>query len=159
MVSCDGPWEGTVLVDGFNVIISLEVAFSHSPVILAEDGAVRDLAGLQGTYHPIDATGLALEALFSALVRGGTSRCVIYLDQPVSNSGRLAGIIRERAATCAPGLDLEVELMKNPDALLSGRELVISNDSYVLDACKSWIPLERTIVCGISDAWLLRPIG
>lgn len=40
----------TVLLDGFNQIITLETALSGSPVLRCMDGAYRDLAGLCGTY-------------------------------------------------------------------------------------------------------------
>lgn len=46
----------TVAIDGFNAIITLEVALSGSLVVIGQDGCARDLAGLKGTYRIIDKT-------------------------------------------------------------------------------------------------------
>ena len=52
-----------VYIDGFNTIISLEIAFSGSTLLLCMDGTVRDLAGLRGTYRLIDKTDRAILAV------------------------------------------------------------------------------------------------
>lgn len=54
-------------IDGFNLIILLEVALSGSPLILGRDGVLRDLAGLRGTYGIVDKTRLALALVGRAL--------------------------------------------------------------------------------------------
>ena len=51
-----GRLSETVPIDGFNTVITLEVALSGSPVFYCRDGALRDLAGLRGTYRVIDKT-------------------------------------------------------------------------------------------------------
>lgn len=48
-----------VHIDGFNTIITLEVALSSSLILRCMDGTIRDLAGLRGTYHLIDKTNIA----------------------------------------------------------------------------------------------------
>ncbi|MDE7093305.1 MAG: DUF434 domain-containing protein, partial [Oscillospiraceae bacterium] len=50
-------------IDGFNIIITLEIAFSGSLLLDCMDGTVRDLAGLRGTYCLIDKTDLAIQAM------------------------------------------------------------------------------------------------
>ncbi len=65
------PRNATVHVDCFNTIISLEIAFSGSTLLLCMDGTVRDLAGLRGTYRPIDKTDLAIRAVRGVLEREG----------------------------------------------------------------------------------------
>lgn len=49
-----------VNIDGFNTIITLEVALSNSLLIKCMDGTIRDLAGLRGTYRIIDKTELSI---------------------------------------------------------------------------------------------------
>lgn len=43
-----------LVIDGFNLIITLEVALSGSPLIRGGDDVLRDLAGLRGSYRLID---------------------------------------------------------------------------------------------------------
>ena len=57
----------TVHIDGFNTVITLEVALSGSPVFYCRDGTLRDLAGLRGTYRVIDKTQTAIELLLRQL--------------------------------------------------------------------------------------------
>lgn len=56
-----------VHIDGFNTIITLEVALSHSPLLQCMDGTIRDLAGLRGTYRIIDETRTAIHLIFREL--------------------------------------------------------------------------------------------
>ena len=57
----------TIYIDGFNVIIGLEIAYSESMLFRCMDGTIRDLAGLRGTYRLIPETDLAIKALLKTL--------------------------------------------------------------------------------------------
>ena len=57
------PQGSVVNIDGFNTIITLEVAFSGTPLLKCMDGTIRDLAGLRGTYRLIDKTELAIKEI------------------------------------------------------------------------------------------------
>ncbi len=82
-------------LDGFNTIITLEVALSGSLLLLGLDGTVRDLAGLRGTYRIVDKTPQAVALVLSRLEALGVREATFYLDQQVSNSGRLRGLLLE----------------------------------------------------------------
>ena len=70
----------TARIDGFNTIITLEVALSGSPILYCRDGAVRDLAGLRGTYRVIDKTQKAIELILGQLKILKIPESVFYLD-------------------------------------------------------------------------------
>ena len=134
----------TLYIDGFNVIIGLEIAFSESMLFRCMDGTVRDLAGLHGTYRLIPQTDAAITALLHALDALQVGKAVIYLDQPVSNSGRLKQRIFEHADGIGFALDVQI---KNPvDAILKTKPLVASADAIILDECGDWFNLVRYIV-------------
>ena len=126
-----------VWIDGFNTIITLEVLFSGSILFLGMDGTIRDLAGLRGTYRIIPETDSAVRLLFEVLTELGTKTVHILLDEPVSNSGRLKSLIAE-AGEDYP-ITLDIQIRKDVDRELYGKENVISSDSIVLDHCKSWL--------------------
>jgi len=137
--------EGKYLhIDGFNLIITLEVALSGSILILGNDGCLRDMAGLRGTYRLIDKTEAALELIGRKLCALKVKGARFLLDAPVSNSGRLKSRILEHAENWA--IPVEVELATNPDTILSKLEGVATGDSVILDQCKSWINLSRCII-------------
>jgi hypothetical protein len=142
-----------VSIDGFNLIITLEVMLCGSPLFICMDGAVRDLASLRGTYRIIPETEGAVDQMLDTLEEAGVSGAEILLDEPVSNSGRLKTFIREKAEerACSRDVpDIEINICRNVDKELYGRELVITSDSVILDKCVSWVDLTRECMkkCG-----------
>lgn len=133
-----------LLVDGFNLLITIEVALSGGLVLDCADGTLRDLAGLRGSYHPVEETDAALELIGRELGALEPAAARFFLDAPVSNSGRL----RERIAYHALkwGVPVDAEVVPNPDAILARADNVVSSDSTVLDRCGSWLNLARFIV-------------
>lgn len=133
-----------VVIDGMNVIITLEVALSSSTLIRCMDETVRDLAGLRGTYHLIDKTDIAIRFIGEELAKRDTQKVIFYLDAPVSNTGRLKQRILELYA--AYPFQTVVELVASPDAILKKESNVITQDSIILDQCESWINLVADIL-------------
>lgn len=133
-----------VWIDGFNIVITLEVLLSDSLLFECKDGCIRDLAALRGTYRIIPETSDAIRLLLGELKTAGVKKANILLDEPVSNSGRLKCLIAEIGEEYA--LELDIQICKNPDRELFGKENVISSDSVVLDHCKSWINLTSGLV-------------
>ncbi|WP_434794745.1 hypothetical protein TPDSL_19260 [Terrisporobacter petrolearius] len=133
-----------VNIDGFNTIITLEVALSNSLLIKCMDGTIRDLAGLRGTYRIIDKTELSIMKIGKTLEKHKIKKANFYLDAPVSNSGNLKKKIEE----LLKNFDFEVEVMNinNVDSTLETLDNVISSDAIILDKCKSWININREIL-------------
>lgn len=142
-----------VWIDGFNTIITLEVMISDSILFLCQDGTIRDLAALRGTYRIIPETEKALKILLGTLEEYGVKNIHILLDEPVSNSGRLKSLIAEIAENYKVNLDIQI--LKQVDKELWKKENVITSDSIILDHCKSWFNLMKICVKK-EDANLIR---
>lgn len=149
----EGEQVKEVSIDGFNTIITLEVMLSGSPVFLCNDGTVRDLAGLRGTYSVIDKTETAVKLLLAKLDEMNVEKTRICLDKPVSNSGRLKTLICETAENFKT--KIEVEIIDDVDRILYGCENVISSDAIILNECKSWINLIPMLMKEIPGKWLI----
>lgn len=134
----------TLYIDGFNVIISLEIAFLQSMLFRCMDGTIRDLAGLHGTYRMIPQTDQAVTALLETLRELKLHRAVIYLDRPVSNSGRLKQRILALAEHA--GVETEVLIEEQVDTILKTKPLIASGDAIILDACSGWINLTKVVI-------------
>ncbi len=146
--------QGNLLIDGFNLIINLEVALSGGPLLLGNDGVLRDLAGLRGTYHLIEQTDQAIDLLAQTLARLHVQAATIYLDAPVSNSGQLRARLQARLAT-GP-VPVSIELAPDADRLLAGQRRIVSADAVLLDRCESWLNLARLIVeQNLPEAWII----
>jgi len=105
--------EGPIHIDGFNLLITLEVALSGGIILLGQDGIIRDLAGLRGTYRMIDKTDKALEVLGKVFKELEAGEIYFYLDAPVSNSGKLKLKLLEYGKLWE--LQVKVSLVNNPD--------------------------------------------
>lgn len=134
----------TIHIDGFNTIITLEVALSNSLLIKSMDGTYRDLAGLRGTYRIIDKTEMSIKLLGEMLESYKIKKVIFYLDAPVSNSGNLKIKILEILNNFS--FEVEVENINNVDSTLEKLDYVVSSDSIILDKCKSWINLNKKII-------------
>lgn len=133
-----------VNIDGFNTIITLEVAFSNSLLLKCMDGTVRDLAALRGTYRLIDKTDLAIIKIGEMLEKNKIKKAVFYLDAPISNSGNLKKRILELLSTF--NFEVEVDNINNVDSTLETLDNVITSDAIILDKCKGWINLTKKII-------------
>lgn len=133
-----------IFIDGFNVIITLEVALSNSTLIRCMDKTVRDLAGLRGTYRIIDKTEEAIRLIGEELRLHGCEEAIIYLDAPVSNSGRLKQKLMEVLEPYP--FQTKVELTENADVILQRLGNVVTQDAIILNQCESWINLTAEII-------------
>ncbi len=126
-----------VYIDGFNIIITMEVLLSDSILFSCMDGTIRDLAALRGTYRIIPETKGAVQLLLKTLQEMDVQAAHILLDEPVSNSGRLKALIAEIGEAYPLGLDIQIQ--RDVDRALWEQENVITTDSVILDHCVSWV--------------------
>ncbi len=166
-------------IDGYNVLTTVEAALAGGLVLAARDGTFRDMASMHGSYRKVAETLPALELLGRTIEDCKPRECRWLLDRPVSNSGRLKGIIEGLAA--ARGWPWQVELVPNPDAVLSapgtagvavqlppqqvGTDcqtvlpgiIAATADSAILDRCPAWFNLAReTTVRHVPSAKVLK---
>lgn len=142
-------------VDGFNCLITVEAALSGGIVLSGIDGSHRDLASVHGTYRHVSETADALNHLCGTLAAARPQAVTWYLDSPVSNSGRLATLMRDSFEK--NGLTWRVELVKNADrSLQEARSVAASSDGWVMDAADAWLDLAgATVRRAVPDAWVV----
>jgi hypothetical protein len=129
-----------IIIDGYNVLITVEAAKSGAFLFIGRDGCIRDLAGIHGTYRKVNETIPALELINNCLKELKLNQILWLLDKPVSNSGRLKKIIESVS-------DGTVKLVNNPDTeLLKSDAIAASSDSAVLDGAKRWFNLAAYII-------------
>lgn len=147
-----------LLIDGFNVLTTIEAALGGGLVLEGRDGCYRDLAGVHGSYRKVEETRPALRLLGAQARALGVRCCQFYLDAPVSNSGRLKQVILEVGAELT--LDFTVEVVPDPDRVLRDQAgLVASADSGILDRCQRWFSLARRIIQAEVPAARVLPLG
>lgn len=136
--------EGAINIDGFNLLITLEVALSGGTLVIGSDGCIRDLAGLRGTYKIIDKTDKALKIIGEFLNKYNCKNVIFYLDSPVSNSGNLKHKILEYSKEW--NINVEVNLVNNADVILEKLDRVVSTDAVIIDKCVNYFNMAREII-------------
>ena len=145
-----------LLIDGFNLIITIESALGGAVVLEGRDRCIRDLAGLRGTYRIVSETRPAVEAIGRVLSRYRVPGVRWIFDRPVSNSGRLAELVQSVAHEHQWAWITDVRDHAD-DVLASSADAVATADSAVIDRASRWLNLGRVVVLDeVPDAWLVR---
>jgi len=147
-----------LVIDGLNVITTIEVALAGGVLLACRDACMRDMASFHGNYRLVQETERAVGILIEVVESLGPSEAMVYIDRPVSNSGRLAEIVRRTAA--AKKLRLQATTADRVDETLKESEAVVASaDSAILDGCGSWLNLARIAVerhrTELDPLWLL----
>jgi hypothetical protein len=146
-----------VWIDGFNLLTTVEAALAGGVLLLARDGALRDMASMHGSYRFVEETRPAIAAVAKILEDRQVECCRWLLDAPVSNSGRLAMLLREFATE--HDLRWVVEVVHDPDKVLVTAPvdvLVASADSQIMDGARRTWQLARETVEGMGPTrWIL----
>jgi hypothetical protein len=144
-----------LVIDGFNLIITVETAMAGGLLLVCCDGCIRDIASIHGTYRQVHETRQAIE-LIGHVLQSFTPESVLWLfDNPISNSGRLAMMVRDIAET--HHWNWQAELIENPDqAILDSHKVTITSDSAILDGVGHWVNLGAFLIAKyFHEAWLI----
>lgn len=137
-----------LLVDGYNVIITIEAGLSGRPLIHADDGFIRDISGLSGNFRASKKTVEALGLIFATLHRITPGHTLFLFDSPISKSGEMAAEVRRRLiGEHLPG-DARAENVPEK-TLLGGPGIVATSDTAVIDQTSGTFDLAGYILKGI----------
>ena len=134
-----------LVVDGFNVLTSIEAALAGGVILRGRDGCYRDMASMHGSYRKVEETRPALERIGRLVHELRPAACVWYLDRPVSNSGRLRAVIEDLASE--RGWSWQVTLADDVDGQLGRSAAIVATaDCAILDRCARWLNLARLVI-------------
>lgn len=132
-------------IDGYNVLITLEAGLSGRPLIIGDDGFIRDISGLSGNYRKSDKTEEALSLIVKALKMGRPKHALFLLDSPISRSGDLAREIRNRLKR--EDISGDARAVRVPEKILNRfRGVVATTDTAILDQSKRAVDLSGDLL-------------
>jgi hypothetical protein len=119
-------------IDGHNVLITVEAGMSGRPLVMGDDGFIRDISGLSGSFRKTESSQRALHVILKTLNEFRLSHTLFLFDAPMSNSGRLASEVRNRMRKAGiPGDALAIRV---PETILVGFPgLVATSDTAIID--------------------------
>jgi len=122
-----------VLVDTYNVLFTVNNYLLGRPVFISNDGLLRDAGEMRGriTNKPVFSKGINL--LLDVMKEWKHVQVTLYLDEPVSYSGRLAIELSKDMAE----MDIEGEAftVNSPDHMLKheASDAICTSDSAIID--------------------------
>jgi hypothetical protein len=144
-VSLDALRGQDLAVDGHNVVITTQAGFSGHPLVLGDDGFIRDISRLSGAFRPSAETDAVLEAIVDALGAVRPSSIHFLFDGPISGSGELAAEVRDRLRRT--GLSGDALAVKVPETVLLGFPgVVATSDTVILDRASRAVDLAGEIL-------------
>jgi hypothetical protein len=147
-----------LVIDGLNVITTIEVALAGGVLLMGRDTCIRDMASFHGSYRLVQETERAVAILVDLVESMKPSEAMVYIDRPVSNSGRLAEIIRTTAAENESSLEA-MTADRVDETLKTSTAVVATADSAILDRCGDWVNLARLAIerhgAELDPLWLL----
>jgi len=143
-------------IDGHNVLITVEAGLSGRPLIFADDGFVRDISGLSGSFKKTETTEKAIEWMVTFLKKQRPRHTLFLFDAPISKSGILAREVR--ASLKKEGLPGDALAMKVPEKTLIGFQgVVATSDTAIIDRSEKVIDLAGDIIrTKIGSMFLLK---
>ncbi len=145
----------TLLIDGYNVLITVESALSGGWLFRGREGCLRDLSSVHGSYRKVEETLPALELIGTWLERHHLHSIHWLLDAPVSNSGRL----RKLMLSCseAHGWSWTVELAQQVDHRLVHEQdaIVVTTDGPVLNRVSHWTDITAPLLEPLVEAQII----
>ncbi|MNL18026.1 hypothetical protein D3C87_1391530 [compost metagenome] len=138
-----------IAVDGFNALILLESILSNAYVFKGQDGFIRDLSSVHGTYKRVKQTSQAIEIIADFYKKEKIKTIHWFFDKPVSNSGRLKKMIEDIALENQ--YDWKVELVYNPDKVIAeSKWIAVTSDAWILDYASANFNLMKYILSQIA---------
>jgi hypothetical protein len=157
-VGRDAVAQRTLVIDGHNVLLTLESALTARVLVRGDDGFLRDTAERHGSYRQSSKTETALALMARAVARLRPAALACFLDRPVPWSAQLAEAYR-----LAVGRGARVELANSADAAVlaaaaQARDAVVAtSDSAVLLRVAAAIDLvPEALAFAESKPWIVE---
>lgn len=137
-----------LVIDGHNVVITIEAGLSDRPLILGDDGFIRDISGVSGNFKKTEWTGQALQLLSAVLKRIKPRRTLFLFDAPISKSGELAREVRNILKR--ENLKGDSIAVKVPEKMMIGfLGVIATSDTAIIDQSKKVVDLAGYIVMNL----------
>lgn len=138
-IACDGISNRDLLLDGYNVLLSVDSLLKNEPMWFCDDGYIRDTRYYFSKTSQAEDIDRALDSVLEFLSEAAPRSVTFLLDSQISRSGELAGFIRRKLEE--HGIPGEAHTSKTADFDLKteGRDLgknliVATSDGIIIDS-------------------------
>jgi hypothetical protein len=145
-------------IDGHNVLITIEAGLSGRPLILGDDGFLRDISGLSGSFKKTETTEKAIRLIINTLKNIKPRTSLFLFDAPISMSGKLAQEVRrqlKREKLLGDAMAVKVPeriLIGFPGVVATSDTAIIDQSGKVLDLA-GYILKKKTKLASLVQLW------
>ena len=133
-----------VLVDGFNVLNTVEAMLRGEPLILCDDEVLRDIREKHSKYRPSHLTENALKMILEFLKNAHVAEVEVLYESQISRSGEVAGLTRHLLSEM--GLRGDARTAKTVDSILAkSDEIIATSDSAILLRCRAFVDIPQNL--------------
>lgn len=136
----------TLLVDGYNVLITLESMLGGERMWIADDSFLRDIQGVFNNHSNEKLTFQAVEEMLAFLLNAEIEKTDVLLDSQMKHSGELAAFIRKRMKELS--IKGEAKTSRNVDYDLKNCQpshVIATADGIIIDSVKNVIDIPACI--------------
>jgi hypothetical protein len=145
----------SVAIDGYNVIITLESAVKERTLLLADDGVVRDIAGISSSYRAAEVTFRMMGCIAETLLEAKVAKVAALFLSSMSKSGELASEFGKILK--AKGMEGESKIEKAVERILPRlAEIVMTANSAIMDQAQKVFDLAGFIITKKMNKNILR---
>lgn len=137
-----------IIVDGYNVLITVESFLDGKELFISDDGLVRDVSATFGNYRISSATPRAIERVLKAIFALNVKSATFIFDSQVSFSGRLCKMIREKMEEM--GIEGDALTSENADyTIIKSEKIVCTSDRAIIKKAEKVLDLAGNVtLCG-----------
>jgi hypothetical protein len=135
----------TLLIDGFNNIITIENAVRGAILIKCDDGLIRDISYTSRKFKMTPYTEPAIMMMFEILKICKAKESIFFFDEQISFSGEIASKIRQKMRE--EGINGDAKTSKRNDTeIISKDGIIASSDSLIMERANKIFDLAGYIV-------------
>ncbi len=128
-----------IVIDGYNVLITVEAVLEGRDIVLGMDGILRDVKGIFSRYKFNKNSKIAIDKILEKLKEFTPGFILFIFDSQVSKSGELAAFVRGRLeeyrlngdARTSPNADKEIKKLNY--ITLTSDSIIIENVDRISD--------------------------
>ncbi len=133
-----------IVIDGFNVLNTVEAILREEPLILCDDGVLRDFSEVHSKYKFTGLTKRALADVLTLLKKVEIAKARILYESQISRSGEIAALTRQMMT------DMKIEgdsrTTKTVDStLIRSGKVIATSDSAILLKCRWFTDIPQSL--------------
>lgn len=146
-VPCSDIRGREVIIDGYNVLITIESYLKGEDMWVGDDGFIRDNRGVFRSHVNDEATVRSVELMLSVAGRNAAGNITVLLDEQMSMSGQLVLLIRRRMAEAGTKGHVLTSASTDHDLKRAGSNVIVATaDGVIIDAVGTVVDIPGCII-------------